>query len=215
MLHPCSSSPAEALGGADAQVAPLQERLWAAVADDDLLEGLVALEDHEARVAAVRARMLAEIAVRELPRKQLSWTSTGDWYAHLAGLTRSAGHRTVAHAKMLIGEREATLAAMAQGRISSAQAGVVCEAIDRLPTNPVLRVDAEERLLAEAGSLDATQLAEAGRRVLAHVDPDREHRSDEAALAREERAAHHGRHLSITDDGAGHSVEKWPIIFAI
>ncbi|MEN8671903.1 hypothetical protein, partial [Nocardioides sp.] len=30
MLHPSSTSPAEVIGGADAQVAPLGERLWAA-----------------------------------------------------------------------------------------------------------------------------------------------------------------------------------------
>ena len=203
MLHPSSTSPADVIGGADAQVAPLGERLWAAVSDDDLIEGIVALEEHEARVAAVRARMLAEITARELPRKKLSWASNGDWYAHLAGITRSAGHRAVAHAKVLVAEREATLDAMAEGKVSSAQAGVVCDAIEKLPGNPVVRAEAEELLLGQAATLDATQLTQAGARILAHVDPDREHRNDEAALAREERAAHHGRHLSITDDGAG------------
>ena len=203
MLHPSSTSPAEVIGGADAQVAGLGERLWAAVADEDLLEGVLALEEHEARLGAVRARMLAEITARELPRTKLAWSSNGDWYAHLAGLTRTAGHRAVAHAKALVGEREATLAAMTDGQVSAAQAGVVCDAIDKLPGNPALREQAEALLLDQAASLDATQLGQAGARILAHVDPDREHRADEAALAREERAAHLGRHLSITEDGAG------------
>jgi hypothetical protein len=203
MLHPSSTSPADVIGGVDAQLTPLGERLWAAVSDEDLVEGIAALEEHEARLAAVRARMLAEIVARELPRKKLSWSSNGDWYAHLAGLTRSAGHRAVAHAKLLTGEREATLDSLGGGRVSAAQAGVVCEAIEKLPGNPVVRAEAEELLLDQAATLDATQLTQAGARILAHVDPDREHRADEAALAREERAAHHGRHLSITDDGAG------------
>ena len=203
MLHPSSTSPAEVIGGADAQVAPLADRLWAAVADEDLVEGILALEEHEARLGAVRARMLAEITARELPRTKLAWSSNGDWYAHLAGLTRTAGHRAVAHAKALVGEREATLAAMTDGKVSAAQAAVVCDAIDKLPGNPALRDQAETLLLDQAATLDATQLDQAGRRILAHVDPDREHRDDEAALAREERAAHLGRHLSITEDGAG------------
>ena len=143
MLHPSSTSPADVIGGVDAQVAPLGERLWAAVSDEDLVEGIAALEEHEARLAAVRARMLAEIIARELPRKKLSWSSNGDWYAHLAGITRSAGHRAVAHAKLLTGEREATLDAMAEGKVSSAQAGVVCDAIEKLPGNPVVRAEAE------------------------------------------------------------------------
>ena len=203
MLHPSSTSPAEVIGGADAQVAPLADRLWAAVADEDLVEGILALEEHEARLGAVRARMLAEITARELPRTKLAWSSNGDWYAHLAGLTRTAGHRAVAHAKALVGEREATLAAMTDGKVSAVQAGVVCDAIEKLPGNPALREQAETLLLDQAATLDATQLGQAGRRILAHVDPDREHRDDEAALAREERAAHLGRHLSITEDGAG------------
>jgi hypothetical protein len=97
MLHPSSTSPADVIGGVDAQLTPLGERLWAAVSDEDLVEGIAALEEHEARLAAVRARMLAEIVVRELPRKKLSWSSNGDWYAHLAGITRSAGHRVTCH----------------------------------------------------------------------------------------------------------------------
>ncbi len=203
MLGVSSQSPADVIGDADAQVAPLLERLWAAVSDEDLIEAITALEEHEARLAAVRAHLLGEITARELPRKTLCWASTGDWYAHLAGLTRTAGHRTVAHAEILTSERGATLEAMSAGTVSATQAGVVCDAIDKLPTNPVMRAEAETLLLDQARTLDATQLAEAGRRILAHVDPDREHRAEEAALAREERAAHHGRHLTIINDGAG------------
>jgi hypothetical protein len=109
----------------------------------------------------------------------------------------------VVHAQLLAGEREVTLQAMAAGKVSGVQAGVICDALDKLPTNPTLRLEAEQRLLVEAGHLDATQLARAGEQVLAHVDPDRLERKAEADLAREERAAHLGRNLSITQDGAG------------
>ncbi len=85
LLHPCGSSPADVIGGADTHLAPLQDRLWAAATDQDLLDGIAALEAHQARLGALRVRMLAEITARDLPRTQLRWASNGDWYAHLAG----------------------------------------------------------------------------------------------------------------------------------
>ena len=58
-------------------------------------------------------------------------------------------------------------------------------------------------LLEEARRLNATELARTARHLAHVVDPDRTERRDEAALEREERAAHTGRFLSVTDDGAG------------
>jgi hypothetical protein len=58
-------------------------------------------------------------------------------------------------------------------------------------------------LLDETQRLNATELARTARHLAAVVDPDRAERRDEAALAREERAAHAGRFLSVVDDGAG------------
>jgi hypothetical protein len=78
MLCPSSSTPAAAIGDADAVLSVLDDRLWAAVSDGDLLDGIAVLVEHEARVAALRAQLLAEIAARELPRKSLSWASSGD-----------------------------------------------------------------------------------------------------------------------------------------
>ncbi|MBC7630350.1 DUF222 domain-containing protein, partial [Aeromicrobium sp.] len=176
MLCPVSSTPAAVIGCADAQLAPLGGRLWAAVSDADLVEGLGALIEVEAHLAALQARLLGEIATRDLARKKLAWASTGEWYAHTAGITRGAAHRAVVHAQLLVGEREATLAALEAGHVSGVQAGVICAAIDQLPTNPTLRADAEERLLVEAAHLDATQLTAAGKRILTVIDPDRDER---------------------------------------
>ena len=58
-------------------------------------------------------------------------------------------------------------------------------------------------MLRHAQSLDATELTRAGRHLVAVVDPDGLDRSLEAALEREERAAHLGRSLSIIADRAG------------
>jgi hypothetical protein len=58
-------------------------------------------------------------------------------------------------------------------------------------------------LLEHAGSLDASDLARTGRHLVHVVDPDATDRKLDRALAKEERAAHHDRYLSITTDGAG------------
>ena len=89
------------------------------------------------------------------------------------------------------------------GWVSRAQAEVVVAAVDRLPGRPGLRDAAETLLLDEAATRDASELAELGRHVLERLDPDGTDARDERALEREERAAHHGRFLSIAEDGIG------------
>ena len=58
-------------------------------------------------------------------------------------------------------------------------------------------------LLEQSRTLTATELIRAGRHIAAVVDPDGEERATEAALDREERAAHLQRFLSVVGDGAG------------
>jgi hypothetical protein len=80
---------------------------------------------------------------------------------------------------------------------------VICTRVSDLPSDPTLRLDVEAALLAESRHLDATQLAAAARHALATADPDGDERRAEAELAREDRAAHAERFLSISDDGYG------------
>lgn len=203
MLFPSPPSPAAVLESAGADVAALQTRLWAGVVDAELLDAVEALVTLTSQAAAVRAQLLAEVDRRELPRKQLSWTSTHDWYAHLAGVTVGEARRAVLHAHALTTEREATFEALATGTISSVQAGIVCDGVDDLPSSPRLRDDAERALLDQARHLNGTELRKAARHLAEVVDPDRSEREAEAALAREERAAHLGRGFVILEDGAG------------
>ena len=92
---------------------------------------------------------------------------------------------------------------MVAGLVSPEQADAIVTAVDLLPGNPALRSQAEEVLVEQAASLDASELARAGRHLVTVVDPDGTERRLEAALEREERAAHADRYLAITDDGAG------------
>jgi hypothetical protein len=198
-----SASLAGVLDHARVQVAVLDDRLLAGVPDDDLVEGVAALQTLKGQLAALEAQLLAEVDIRDLARKQLHWGSTTDWFTHLAGLTRREGRRTVVHAQQLVVERPRTLEALRRAEVSASQAAIICDAVDSLPSSDALRARGEQALLEEARRLNATDLARTARHLADVVDPDRTERRDEAALAREERAAHIGRFLAVTDDGAG------------
>jgi len=87
--------------------------------------------------------------------------------------------------------------------VSAEQASVLLEAVERLPLAEHVRRRGEAVLLEEAGRLNATDLHRAGRHLASVVDPDRDEREAERSLDREERAAHLGRCLSVTEDGCG------------
>ena len=63
-------------------------------------------------------------------------------------------------------------------------------AVDRLPGDPDLRARGVQVLLADAKSLDASELRKVALHLVTVVDPDGAERRDEKALDRLERAAH-------------------------
>jgi uncharacterized protein DUF222/HNH endonuclease len=75
--------------------------------------------------------------------------------------------------------------------------------VDRLPVNPALRGAAETLLIDQARTRNASDLTKLGAHLLERLDPDGVERREEQALAREERAAHLGRFLSLAEDGLG------------
>ena len=196
-------APAGVVAEANAVLGALDAAMWAAKPPEELVGAIEELEALRSHLAAVEAACLAEISGRDLARGHLSWGSTGDWFTHVAGLRRGQGKRVVDNAVILVGERPATLDALTKGTISPEQAAVVVTAVDELPGSPALRRRGEATLLAEARRFDATDLARTGRHLVHVVDPDRTERRLEAALDRDERAAHVQRFYSITDDGAG------------
>jgi hypothetical protein len=80
---------------------------------------------------------------------------------------------------------------------------VIVDAIDQLPHREDLREQGEEFLLDQATRLNATELAKAAKHLLEVADPEQTERDAEKAAERETRAAHLGRFLAITEDGAG------------
>jgi Domain of unknown function (DUF222)/HNH endonuclease len=198
-----TSSPAEVLAAAREALGVLEDRLTAGFTDEELVAGVEAAQVLKSATAAVEARLVAEADARDLAKKRLHWGSTADWVTHCAGVHRREGRRIVAHARQLMAEQTETLQAMRRGQTSPAQAAVICTAVDDFPASLELRRRAEAFLLEQCRTLTATELARAARHLINVVDPDRAERNLEAALDREERAAHRDRFLSITDDGAG------------
>ena len=74
---------------------------------EELVGAVEELEALRCRLAAVETTVLAEIDARKVPKTQLAWGSTAEWFTHLAGTHRSTGHRTVRQAGQLVGERPA------------------------------------------------------------------------------------------------------------
>ena len=179
------------------------ETLWSARSDDELIAIVGQVQQLVAAAAAVEAGAIAEADARDLAKQQLAYGSTGDWVTHLAGLRRGEGKRRVSPRTALCGPLSRTREALVAGTCSPDQADVIVSAVEDLPPGDWTRRRGEKLMLRHAQSLDATELTRAGRHLVAVVDPDGLDRSLQAALEREERAAHLGRSLSITADRAG------------
>lgn len=201
-MLPITAQPPAVVGAARELVIGLESVLWAGRSPVELLDTVRACEVLRSTVDAVELAVVAEIEATNAATVQ-GWASTTDYVTAVTGGLTGAGRRLLALARAVTSDRAVTGAALAAGDLSRVQAEVVVAAVDRLPVDPPLR-DAAERLLLElARDHDATDLTAAGRRVVERLDPDGTDRRDEAALQREERAAHRSRFLSISQDGIG------------
>ncbi len=200
---PTPAGPAGVVADAGARVAGLHDTLWAARTPDELVSTIQEIEAFRSQLAALEASVLVEVEQRKVAKCNLGWGSTADWFTHLAGTHRDQGHRVVRQAQPLVDELPDTHAALRTGAVSPEQASVIVDVVERLPHRDGLRRRGEEFLLGRAAFLNATDLAKAARRLLEVADPDNAEREAEKALDAEDRAAHLGRHLSITEDGAG------------
>ena len=184
-------------------VATVDEVLWAAKAPEEIVDTIAACEALRAHLAAVEAAALAEVEDRKIAKQHLAWSSTGDWYTHPPAPTPAPDAAPCATPSSSWVSGAATRDALRDGLVSPEQAAVIVDAIEELPTNPHLRELAEKTLLGEAGRLHATDLAKAARHLLHVVDPEGAERKAERDLDAQDRAAHLGRYLAITEDGAG------------
>jgi hypothetical protein len=170
---------------------------------DELMDTFAEAEALKATLDALELGVVRELEATGAV-KGAGWASTQDYVTHTAGGHKGTGPAMV---RLAAAVAEPVLSpvgsALADGWLSVAKAHVIERAIDRLPGDPEVRARGVQVLLAEAKSLDATELRKVALHLASLVDPEGDARRDEKALDRLERAAHLGRHLTITDDQAG------------
>ena len=186
-----------------ASVRDLDDTWWTHQSDEVLVATVELVERARAALAAVQAGAVAEADAPDLAKQRLHYGSTGDWLTHTGGLRKGDGKRLVTRAHALTGTLTATREAMAASTVSPEQADVIVTAVAQLPSGEAVRARGEATLVEQAGSFDASDLARTGRHLVHVVDPHATDRKLERVLAREERAAHLDRSLSIVFDGAG------------
>jgi hypothetical protein len=167
----------------------LGEVLWAAQSDEVVVSVVEGLQVLVSVAAGVEAGAVVEADARGLARERRGYGSTGDWLTHTAGLRRGEGNRRLVRARALTGPLERTRRGLLEGRVSPAQADIIVDAVEDLPSQDWTRRRGERLMLTHAGRLDATDLAKTGHHLVEVVDPDAADRRLEAALEREERAS--------------------------
>ena len=114
-------------------------------------------------------------------RSELAWGSTADWFTHLAGTTpRRRATAPSSRPPILVAERTATHAALL-GRpgLPGAGRGDRGPPSRSSPSTPGCAAHAEAVLLDEATRLNATDLAQAAKRLVELADPDKAERDAE------------------------------------
>ena len=152
------------------------------------------------QLAELSLRLVAEAGRRDLP-PVAGAPSTRAWLRARWRLCPAAAKKTELLANRLDRGCAATRAALAGGRVDVEQAGVIARVVADLPaqTDPGLVDSAEARLVEEAATFDAAELARLGQRILEVVDPDGADARLGAALAAEE-ARYAKRSLAVTPD---------------
>jgi len=200
---PCAGGVPGALALIGSQVVAMGETLWAARGRGELMETVAQIESLKSSLDALELGVVREIDATNAV-KDAGWASTQDFVTAVTGGHKGTGPAVVRLAKALDGPVLAPVAeALRDGWLCTAKAQVIERAIGALPGDQGLRARGVQALLAEAKTLDATDLKKLARRLLSVVDPTGDQRRDEQALDRLERAAHLTRHLAITEDQAG------------
>jgi hypothetical protein len=179
---------------------------------DEQRAALVELARAEARIAALRLRVLAAADRADVAADSAA-SSTAAWVAHATRQTRPAAHRDMKLATALDDEFAATREALAGGRLDLEQARVIVAAVQALPTSvdSVDRQRAEKHLVHEAGDHDAAALKVLGKHVHEVLDPEAADAALGAKLAEEEANAARSTYLHLRDNGDGTHTGRFKI----
>ncbi|WP_127479276.1 HNH endonuclease signature motif containing protein [Nocardioides pantholopis] len=175
---------------------------------------LLDLTTEIARLQELRLRIAAHAHTVETGAA-VGATSTANWWAHEARLTRPESHRLIRLARALdIPRHDPVRDALAAGRVNLDQAQVVVDAVDDLPAEHVdedTRLQAEEFLLGQARHHDAIALRRLGKRLIEVIAPEHADAVEAARLEREEAAARAAARLTMSDDGHGKTHGRFTI----
>jgi hypothetical protein len=179
---------------------------------DEQRTALVDLVRAEARIAALRLRVLAAADSADVAAESAA-TSTAAWLARATRRTRSAAHADVLLARSLDDTRTATRDALADGLLAEDQARVVVRAVEALPqsVDSADRARAEKHLLHLAGQHDAAALKHLGRHLLDVLDPEAADEAEGRRLDAEECAAARSTYLQLSDNGDGTHTGRFKI----
>jgi hypothetical protein len=162
----------------------------------------------EAQLAALRLRVLAE-ADRSGATDTEAPVSAADWLAGETQQTRPAARSDLNLARALDQHHPLLAAALASGRANPAQARVIVQALDLLPTAGEFAVTAEQReqaethLVALAADHDAHALRRLGHRIFEVIAPDLAEAHLGRTLEAEEAAAARRTVLELREDHDG------------
>ncbi|MBD8868877.1 HNH endonuclease signature motif containing protein [Nocardioides donggukensis] len=158
------------------------------------------------RMEAVKLRLVAAAAGSSVAA-DAGCASTGAWLARTTRTGTAAAAREARLAADLDRGLPATRADLDRGGISAQHAGVIAQAVSRLPAglDPVRVAAVEARLVDQARRVDPAQLRILARRALAAVEEDRARvdAHEDAQLGEEERAAAARSRLTLHDNDDG------------
>jgi hypothetical protein len=187
------------------------QQVWQS-SDADLLTELGALETQLHSTWAQMLAVVAEIDSRSIA-PGLGYSSTVELVRAIARIPRSEARARVNAAADVLPRRgvngapaEPTLpntaAAVAEAAIGAADVAVIRSVLARIPPHlgPDTRAEVEAELARHARTLDASQLAILGRRILAYLDQDGR-RPDDAPETR--------RTLRFHDRDGGYELSGW------
>lgn len=139
-------------------------------------------------------------------------TTTANWWAHTTNTTRAEAHRTMRLAKAMDAHTPVR-DTLASGKLLADQAGVIVDAIDKLPDDvaPWVPPAARQYLLEQAVDHDAKALRMLGRRLLEVIDPAAADAEEARRLEAEEADARAKASFTIVDDGHGHCHGRFTI----
>lgn len=187
---------------ARSSVLALTETLWAARPARELIDTVTAIEELKSSLEAIELDLVHELAETNGATAD-GWSNARDFVTTVTGGHKGAGSATLRLAKAIHRDCAPVGEAMRDGWLSRAKGDAIAHTIEQLPSRTGLRAEAVQLMLDLAKTLDATDLRKAGRHLITVIDPDGDERKAERELDREERAAHRGRFLAVTDDGAG------------